>query len=98
MLLASTRGETQVNFYRDVHRKGLTVLGAHNSARPGLESQPGVWTWLDDTRAVLRLLELGRLEVASLVTHRVPARQAATAYELLKDWHPSLLGVVLEWS
>ena len=31
VLLASTRGETErVNFYRDVHGKGLTVLGAHN--------------------------------------------------------------------
>src|SRR5439155_297343 len=34
VLLASTRGLTEANFYRDVHRKGLTVLGAHASARP----------------------------------------------------------------
>ncbi|MBI2503580.1 MAG: zinc-binding alcohol dehydrogenase [Candidatus Latescibacteria bacterium] len=97
VLLASTRGETQVNFYRDVHRKGLTVLGAHNSARPGLESHQGVWTWMDDCKAVLRLMELGRLGVEDLITHRVRAREAARAYGLLKEWDPSLLGVVLEW-
>lgn len=97
VLLASTRGETQVNFYRDVHRKGLTVLGAHNNARPGLESHQGVWTWLDDCRAVLRLMELGRLGVEELITHRVPAREAARAYGLLAEWDPGLLGVVLEW-
>ncbi|MBM3280257.1 MAG: zinc-binding alcohol dehydrogenase [Candidatus Handelsmanbacteria bacterium] len=97
VLLASTRGETQVNFYREVHRKGLSVIGAHNSARPYLESQPGVWTWMDDVGVVLRLLELGRLEVADLVSHRLPARRAEEAYGLLAQWHPSLLGVLLEW-
>ncbi len=97
VLLASTRGETQVNFYRDVHRKGLTVLGAHNHARPGLESHAGVWTWMHDCRAVLRLMELGRLEVEDLITHRVPAREAARAYTLLREWDPGLLGVVLAW-
>ena len=34
VLLASTRGVTETNFYRDVHRKGLTVLGAHANAVP----------------------------------------------------------------
>src|SRR5262249_28002878 len=28
VLLASTRGTTETNFYRDVHRKGLTLYGA----------------------------------------------------------------------
>ena len=98
VLLASTRGETQVNFYRDVHRKGLTVLGAHNNARPGRESHQGVWTWMDDCSCVLALLQLKRFAVAPLITHRVPAREAPRAYELLKQWDPGLLGVVLEWS
>jgi 2-desacetyl-2-hydroxyethyl bacteriochlorophyllide A dehydrogenase len=98
VLLASTRGETQVNFYRDVHRKGLSVLGAHNNARPGLESHQGLWTWMDDCRAVLRLMELGRLGVEELITHRVKAGEAARAYALLKEWDPGLLGVVLEWN
>jgi 2-desacetyl-2-hydroxyethyl bacteriochlorophyllide A dehydrogenase len=97
VLLASTRGETQVNFYRDVHRKGLSVLGAHNSARPGQESRQGLWTWQDDCRAVLRLMELGRLGVGELITHRVRAREAIRAYGLLAAWDPGLLGVVLEW-
>ena len=34
MLLGSTRGSTEsVNFYRDVHKKGLTIIGAHDSIR-----------------------------------------------------------------
>ena len=98
VLLASTRGETQVNFYRDVHKKGLSVLGAHNGARPPLESRPGVWTWQEDAGAVLELLRYGRLEVAHLITHRLPGSEASAAYELLKQWDPGLLGVVLQWN
>ncbi len=97
VLLASTRGETRVNFYRDVHRKGLVVLGAHNHARPGRQSIPGVWTWEEDCGAVLELLQRGRLQVGHLITHRVPAREAPRAYGLLKEWDPGLIGVVLEW-
>ena len=34
LLLGSTRGSTEsVNFYRDVHKKGLTIIGAHDSIR-----------------------------------------------------------------
>ena len=40
VLLSSTRGVTQqIDFYTDVHRKGLTILGAHESVRPQ-DSQP----------------------------------------------------------
>ena len=98
VLLASTRGETQVNFYRDVHKKGLVLLGAHNGARPREESRPGVWTWEEDGRTVLNLLAHRRLDVAPFISHRFPAAQAPRAYELLKAWDPGLLGVVLQWN
>jgi len=57
VLLASTRGDTEaVNFYRDVHKKGLTVIGAHESTRPRLDSAPGWWTHQADENTALRLL------------------------------------------
>jgi 2-desacetyl-2-hydroxyethyl bacteriochlorophyllide A dehydrogenase len=98
VLLGSTRGETeQVNFYRDVHKKGLTLLGAHNSARPHHESHPGWWVAHDDQRVTLRLLALGRLLVQPLITHRFGWRQALDAYERLKAWDVQTLGVVVGW-
>lgn len=98
VLLASTRGETEhVNFYRDVHRKGLTVLGAHNSARPTHDSSPNFWTLRDDWELSLQLIAHGRVVVDPLITHRMPGIQAAEAYEMLMDWDQNLLGVVLNW-
>jgi 2-desacetyl-2-hydroxyethyl bacteriochlorophyllide A dehydrogenase len=99
ILLGSTRGETeQVNFYRDVHKKGLTVIGAHNIARPLVESSPGWWIAQDDQRIALQLLALGRLSVGPLTTHHFAYHQASAAYARLQQWDTSTLGMVLDWS
>lgn len=99
VLLGSTRGETeQVNFYREVHRKGIAVIGAHNIARPRVDSRPGCWTQSDDNLAVMRLLSLGRLRLKHLVTHRFAWHAALDAYALLKAWDADALGILLDWT
>lgn len=98
VLLASTRGETErVNFYRDVHKKGLTVLGAHNSVRPRRESSANFWTSRDDWELSLQLIAHRRIVVAPLITHRLRGTDAAKAYQRLAEWDANLLGVVLDW-
>lgn len=99
VLLASTRGETpKVNFYRDVHKKGLILYGAHNSIRPRQESSPNFWTSEDDGRLMLSLIANGRFNVAPLISHRLAGHDAPKAYQLLMEWNPELLGVVLQWN
>lgn len=99
VLLASTRGETpNVNFYRDVHKKGLILYGAHNSIRPRQESSPNFWTSEDDSRLMLSLIAQKRFIVTPLISHRVPGHDASKAYQLLMEWNPGLLGVVLQWN
>ncbi len=98
VLLGSTRGETEaVNFYRDVHKKGLTVLGAHESARPRQDSAPGWWTHQADQATALKLLAAGRLVVDPLTTHRFAWQDAASAYATLIRWEPGMLGTILDW-
>ncbi len=99
VLLASTRGETpKVNFYRDVHKKGLILYGAHNSIRPRQESSPNFWTSDDDSRLMISLISDKRFDVAPLISHKVPGQEAPNAYQLLMEWNPGLLGVVLQWN
>lgn len=99
VLLGSTRGNTpDVNFYRDVHKTGLTLIGAHNSVRPAADSAPGYWTLADDHRLVLRCLASGRLRVAGLVTHRFAWEDAPAAYAELTAWNPETLGLILNWA
>ena len=99
MLLASTRGVTAgVNFYRDVHKKGVTVIGAHNDIRPrGVESTRGYWTAQDDAEVALGLMSAGRLKVTPLTTDVMKPEQASEAYALLLSQRDEHLGVVLDW-
>jgi threonine dehydrogenase-like Zn-dependent dehydrogenase len=97
VLLASTRGVTETNFYRDVHKKGLTLLGAHAAVIPPHDSSPGFWIQADEVRTVLRLLAGGRLQVRPLTTSIFPSDQAPHAYELLASWRKDVLGMVLRW-
>lgn len=99
VLLGSTRGETEkVNFYRDVHRKGLTILGAQNGARPKTDSYAGWWTMADDWRTSLKLLELKRLSVQPLITHRFAAKDSPKAYDLLAKGDMTAQAMILKWT
>lgn len=98
VLLGSTRGDTEaVNFYRDVHKKGLTVIGAHESARPHVDRSPGWWPVEHDHRVALKLLAQGRLQVQPLITNRFHWQEAPKAYELLVSWDKDVLGMLLNW-
>lgn len=99
VLLASTRGISNgVDFYSDVHKKGLSIIGAHNFVRPRDESSPGFWTARDDWKVALSLIAARRLEVEPLISHRVSWERSPSMYNRLLDWDPDLLGVVLEWN
>jgi len=97
VLLAGTRGQTKTDFYRDVHRKGITIIGAYSGARPQSERRPGAWTQREDTQVALKLLLSRRLDARPLVTHRFPGADAAKAYGALMDWREDLMGVLLDW-
>jgi 2-desacetyl-2-hydroxyethyl bacteriochlorophyllide A dehydrogenase len=98
ILLGSARGDTdQVNFYRDVHRKGLSVIGAHEITRPQHNSLPGWWTQRDEQQIALKLLAKGRMTVKPLISHRFAWRALAQAYALLESWDPAATGMVINW-
>lgn len=72
-LLGCTRdSDFSVNYYRKVHGRGVTLVGAHTDSRPDAESAAGWWTTRDDARAFLRLLSGGRISLRNFVeeTHR----------------------------
>lgn len=98
VLLGSTRGCTaEVNFYRDVHQKGLSIIGAHNSTRPQYDRAPGWWPLREDERVALQLLKAGRLNVRPLLTHSFPWSEAPRAYELLASCESGAQGILLDW-
>lgn len=98
VLAGSARGITgEVNFYRDVHKKGLIVIGAHETAQPLQDSSPGYWTPLREYAVCLDLMARGRVQTAPLITHRYNWREFPAAYAQLAKWDKTAMGMIVEW-
>ena len=98
ILLGSTRGETaSVNFYRDVHKKGLTVIGAHASIRAAVDDHLFYTSLRTDTETVLKLMASRRLQTGPLVSDVVSFEEADEAYQRLTRRDEELMLIVFRW-
>ena len=97
-LLGCTRvSDCEVDYYQQVHRPGVTLIGAHNFVRPKLESYPHHWTHQDDCKAILDLISAGRVQVAPIVSRVVSPKQAPEIYDQLCDDPAFPIGTVFDW-
>ena len=87
----------EVDFYRDVHRPGITIYGAHNMVRPQEDCRPGCWTMRADVSLLLRAFAAGRVRTAPLVTDDLKPEQAAETFRRLAEGDASMLGAVFHW-
>lgn len=98
ILLGSTRGKSEVNFYSQVHRKGIMVFGAHAITRPKYESFHRRWTKQDDTELVLNLLNKGLIKVKGLISLKLDFQDALKAYRKTIECKENVLGIILNWT
>lgn len=101
LLLSSPRRPTEFDFHDLCNRRSLTLVGAHGFSQPSAATPDHPWTSRRNAELFLDWLRAERLEVAGLVTHRLPGERAAEAYELLRrrkeGQGEDVLGVVLSW-
>ncbi len=97
-LLGCTRvSEHPIDFYTQVHKPGIKLIGAHNFVRPKYESYPHHWTHHDDCRAILDMLERKRIEVMPVVSRIVRPETAKEIYDQLCDDEDFPMGTVFDW-
>ncbi|MBP5672405.1 MAG: zinc-binding alcohol dehydrogenase [Victivallales bacterium] len=97
-LVGCNRTPTEsIDFYNLVHRRGITVIGAHNMARPLVERRPGIWTMKEDMALLLRFMSAGRLQAKPLLTQIADPTEAPGIYDRLFERNPEILGVVFNW-
>ena len=97
-LLGCTRvSDCAVDYYQQVHRPGVKLIGAHNFVRPKVESYPHHWTHQDDCKAILDLLGAGRIQVAPIVSRVVSPTDAPEIYNQLCDDPKFPMGTVFDW-
>lgn len=97
-LLGCTRvSDCAVDYYQQVNRPGVKLIGAHNFARPKLESYPHHWTHQDDCQAILQLIAAGRIQISPIVSRVVSPTEAPKIYDQLCDDPAFPLGTVFDW-
>lgn len=98
-LLGCTRvPDCPIDFYRDVHLPGITLIGAHTSNRPGTDSRPGEWSEHDDYEVILKYLATGRFDFASLIHKTLSPADCTSLYDLLLHDQNPPMGIVFDWS
>lgn len=97
-LLGCTRNsDFTIDYYHKVHGPGITLIGAHASARPQVDSSNGWWTQRDDIYTLMRLTEMGRLCLASMIDEVHSPMEAAEVYDRLANEKTFPL-VQFDWS
>lgn len=97
-LLGCTRiSDCPVDYYAQVHRPGVKLIGAHNLVRPKFESYPHHWTHQDDCKAVLKLLAAGRIQIKPMISRVVRPEQAPEIYKQLCEDPTFPMGTVFDW-
>lgn len=97
-LLGCTRiSDTPVDYYQQVHRPGVKLIGAHNFVRPKVESYPHHWTHQDDCKAILDMISAGRVKVAPIISRVVSPEDCAQIYDQLCDDPAFPMGTVFDW-
>lgn len=98
-LLGCTRNaDVPIDFYTQVHRPGIRLIGAHNFVRPKTESYPHHWTNADDCHAILDLIAAKRIQVSPMVSRIVDPSAAPEIFRQLCEDPLFPLGTVFDWS
>jgi 2-desacetyl-2-hydroxyethyl bacteriochlorophyllide A dehydrogenase len=89
VLQGSPRKPMEIDPYTDIHRKGLTIIGAHVNTVPRDVRE----------RDVSYLFELcrGALKLEEIRTHELPYAEAPGLYDRLEDSLNDYLGIVLTY-
>lgn len=97
-LLGCTRvSDCSVDYYQQVHRPGVKLIGAHNMVRPKVDSYPHYWTHQDDCKAILDLLSAGRIQVGPILSRVEKPEDAPEIYRQLAEDRDFPMGTVFDW-
>lgn len=98
-LLGCTRvSDTPIDYYKYVHTRGISLIGAHTYTRSQHESAPGRWTERDDYKAFLKLVGAGKLQTRPLIAEVVSPAEGPAVFARLASNESIPLGLVFDWS
>ena len=97
-LLGCTRvSDCAVDYYQQVHRPGVKLIGAHNFVRPKVESYPHHWTHHDDCNAIIEMIASKRIQVKPIISRVESPVNTSQIYNELCDDKNFPIGTVFDW-
>jgi threonine dehydrogenase-like Zn-dependent dehydrogenase len=97
VLLGSPRGRVEIDPYTDIHRPGVSVIGAHARVAPAAATPYNPFTAGRNREAALALIADRSLSLEGLISHRLRPDEAAATYRALAERAPGYMGVVFDW-
>lgn len=97
LLGCSRVSDTAIDYYQQVHRPGIEIIGAHARSRPKLESRPHSWTWKEDARALLNFMSDGRLDMSQILSAVYAPQDSTEVFNALAENINFPVGAVFDW-
>lgn len=97
LLLGDTGSPSQQCLTPDVIRRGVHIIGAHDSNPPPVSSDYAYWSHDKMAALFFTYLQRQQMNVTDLLTHRYPAQDAPEVYPMLQRDRSSVMGVLFDW-
>jgi len=99
VITGSPHGSVTIpNLFEAVCQRDITVIGTLQPNNPHSANMVYRWSQLEERKLLLQLLRDGLLRVKHLISHQIPAENAAEAYAILQRNPDKALGVILDWT
>lgn len=97
-ILGCPRGRSEIDFYRDVQKKSLTIISAHAvDSIPRWYSYPNYWTFVDDADCFLKYVKRGDVKLEPMINQVVDKADAENAYRDLILNKNDKLSMIIHW-
>ncbi|MFG0248146.1 MAG: zinc-binding alcohol dehydrogenase, partial [Phycisphaeraceae bacterium JB051] len=98
-LLGCTRvSDKPIDFYKYVHRRGISLIGSHALTRPAYESRRDCWTEHDDYQTFMKFTVANKLFTKPIISDVVSPVKANEIYTKISQSKKPPLGIVFDWS
>jgi 2-desacetyl-2-hydroxyethyl bacteriochlorophyllide A dehydrogenase len=98
LILGCPHGEINVDFYRDLQKKEISITGSYQPNCPEFESSYYPWSKKRNRELVMEYQRAGKLDFAPLITHRGQAEKAQEFYNTLSKEKNKCITAVFEWN
>jgi len=97
VLLGSTRGRVDLDVYSHIHRKGVRLIGAHETTQ-ATDLAPALrWPKPRNLQLLAGLFAAGQLRSDGLISHTIAPADLPAMYDKLAASPQDYLGILVDW-